>query len=354
MRICSGEIKGDPDIAGTGVVAAVFINAIVAIVLSITLWVYVFFCTPHIRLEVSDKHPRWIPVLRDTLVMQGDSQLISALAIIIASLVNIYKDEETPLYHIFIARSLAEICIAGHSASVILVPRTEHNWTLRLCLVFSTIVLWEVWSYVSISRFLRWDWETPHCLENDNVVPGEYEHWIIYSLIWVPLAYLPIYLNIWDWGRCWTDWFENLIIAYPRFLIEHRKDIYESQSISAFLGNALLSIVAAVGCVSFLAFAAMIPASCTLLPLQCIIALWWDIYDVTKARAANAHILVANPGYRSGKSFQNNDNPEHDWGFGQILPLVMLLLPILTFLDYWKSMNSFYRKGVSFRGFFLR
>ncbi|KAK0509126.1 hypothetical protein JMJ35_008497 [Cladonia borealis] len=37
MGICNGEIKGDPDIAGTGVVAAIFINAIVAIILSIIL-----------------------------------------------------------------------------------------------------------------------------------------------------------------------------------------------------------------------------------------------------------------------------------------------------------------------------
>ena len=125
MGECSGEIKGDPDIAGTGVVVAIFINAIVAIILSNVLWIYVFFYTPHIRLHVSNKHPRWISVLRDTLVMQGDSQLISGLAIIITSLVNIPKDDETPLYHIFIARSLADICLTGHSASIILVPRTE-------------------------------------------------------------------------------------------------------------------------------------------------------------------------------------------------------------------------------------
>ena len=56
--------------------------------------------------------------------------------------------------------------------------------------------------------------------------------------------------------------------------------------------------------------------------------------------AANAHIVVVNPQYRPERSFQNNDNPEHDWGFGQILPFVMLLLPILTALDYLESIKS--------------
>ena len=341
MGICDGEIKGNPDIAGTGIVAAVFINAIVTIILSNTLWIYVFFFTSHIRLRASDRHPRWIFVLRDTLVMQGDSQLISGLAIIIASLVNMYKDHETPLYHIFIARSLADICLTGHSASIILVPRTEHNWTFRLGLAFSTIGLWEFWSYAAIKRFRQWSSETPHCLENNNIFAGKYEHWIILSLVWVPLGYLPFYLNTWGPGRDWTDRFEALITAYPRYLIQHRNYIFDSVSIGDFLCRALLSIVEAVVCVIFLAFAVLVPASCTLLPLQSFISLWWDTYDVTVARAANAHIVVADPAYQSGRSFQNNDNPEHDWGFGQILPFVMLLLPILTALDYLESMEFF-------------
>ena len=340
MGICNGEIKGDPDIGGTGVVAAIFINAIVAIVLSIILWIYVFFYTPDFRLDVSKKHPRWISVLRDALVMQGDSQLISGLAIIIASLVNICKDDETPLYHIFVARALADACLTAHSASIILMHRTEHNWTFRLGLLLSTIVLWGFWSYAATERFRRWNWETPYCLENTNKVPGDYNHWIIWSIIWVPLGYIPLYLNMWEFGRNWTNKFEELIRACRRSLIHHSKDICRRRPIAEFLGKFSLLIIEAVVCVNVLPFTVFIPASCTLLPVQSVISLSWDIYDVVKARAANAHIVVANPEYRPGRSFQNNDNPEHDWGFGQILPFVMLLLPILTALDYLESIKA--------------
>ena len=356
MGICSGEIKGDPDIAGTGVVAAIFINAIVAIILSIILWFYVFFymetenvdspsepithaTTRHFRLYVSNKHPWWISVLRDALVMQGDSQLISGLAIVIASLVNVYKDDETPLYHIFIARALADVCLAGHSASIILIPRTEHNWWFRLGILLFTLGLWEIWSYAAIERFRRWNWETPYCLENTSKVPGDYNDWIFWSMLLIPLGYISPYLNVWEFGRNWTNKFEKLIMTCLRSLKDHSKDISRHRSIVDLLGKASLLILETLVCVNVLPFTVFIPASCTLLPVQSAISLGWDIYDVVKARAANAHIVVANPGYRPGRSFQNNDNPEHDWGFGQILPFVMLLLPILTALDYLKSIK---------------
>jgi hypothetical protein len=32
-------------------------------------------------------------------------------------------------------------------------------------------------------------------------------------------------------------------------------------------------------------------------------------------------------------SLQNNKNPEKNWGFGQLLPLLLLILPILQVLD---------------------
>ena len=52
MGECSGKIKGDPDIAGTGVVAAIFVNAIVATILSNILWIYVFFYTPQPQIHL--------------------------------------------------------------------------------------------------------------------------------------------------------------------------------------------------------------------------------------------------------------------------------------------------------------
>ena len=94
------------------------------------------------------------------------------------------------------------------------------------------------------------------------------------------------------------------------------------------------NLILAVTCVALCAFALLIPASRYLSPLQSLLSLTWTAYDVGTARAANTQIVVASPGHRgSSKSFQNNDNPEHDWSLGQVLPLIMPLLPILSNLD---------------------
>ena len=179
------------------------------------------------------------------------------------------------------------------------------------------------------------------------------ESWIIFSLVWMPLGYGTLYLSLWKSGRELTDIFEAGIIGFPRFVARRFRKIYENWfyprfrfSVTEIFKKSFYAAVSLVGCIIFLVFAVLIPTSRTLSPLQSAIFLWWDIYDVDRARKANAHIVVANPEYRSGKSFQNNDNPEHDWGFGQILPLVMLLFPILSALDMinGKTFDEYSRK----------
>ena len=199
---------------------------------------------------MSDKHSRWISVLRDTMVMQGDSQLISGLTIIIASLVNVCIDDETPLYHIFIARSLADICLTGHSANIILLARTEHNWTFRLGLLLCTIDLWEFWSYAAIERFQRWDGETLHCLENDSVIPGDYEHWIILSLAWMPLGYIPFLLNILESGLKLIEKFEKCVITYPLCVIEHARGSAKAVQLHNISSRASIYRSDAMRCIS--------------------------------------------------------------------------------------------------------
>ena len=315
MGLCDGEIKGNPDIAGTGVVAAIFVNALVATILSLILWVYVFFYARGVHLEISQKHPRWVSMLRDTLIMQGDSQLISDISIIIASLVNIHMDDETPLYHIFISRGLADVALTGYTSTIVLLPRTDHNWIFRLGLVVCTVILYEYWSYIAIERFRRWDSKTPHCLENSNIVPGEYHHWIIYSMFVISLDYLPLCLNKSETGLRWIESFERQVLAIPGVLVRQAKEVFQCRSVEAFLSHAAFFLCSTLICLLLLVFALFIPSSCTLLPAQAVLFTAWSLYDVTIARAANAHIVVSNPTYRPGMSFQNNANPEYDWGF---------------------------------------
>jgi hypothetical protein len=196
LGFCSGQIKGNSDIAGTAIVLSIFINAAIPIILDIVLWAYIYFYLEAEDLDPSPRHSTWIKVVRNMLIMLGDTQLVTGLAIITASLINIYRDGGIPLYHIFIARALTELTLTGHTAAIIHVYPAKHNWTLRMGLFVMLNLLWAWWSLLALTRFDRWNWETPHCLENNSVVPGNYDDWIHISLAWIPIQSITLYMSL--------------------------------------------------------------------------------------------------------------------------------------------------------------
>lgn len=318
-----------------------FSNAAIVILLSSILWYH------NIRrpsgFENDDDAPVWVPKLKQVLVTLGDTQLVSALAIIIASLTNIMKDDETPLYHIFIARGLADLSLTAHGAAIINVYPSQHNWVLRGCVITVIIGLWQWWSWLALNRFGLWKRQVPYCFENTNIVPAEYEDWIRLSLIWMPVGYISVYMNMWEHGRKLTDTYEEKIRRWPtdvfillKGCIQHVRSCRLPQELSKLLfavRDTVVALFAAIGLLVFLIFSVLFPSSRILSPLQASLFFAWNLYDVYTVRKANAQIVTANPAYRDGRSFQNNVNPEHDWGFGQIFPFVMILLPILAIFD---------------------
>ncbi|KAL4876772.1 hypothetical protein BJY04DRAFT_199437 [Aspergillus karnatakaensis] len=62
----------------------------------------------------------------------------------------------------------------------------------------------------------------------------------------------------------------------------------------------------------------------------------WAVYELVAARSANRHLLVAFPAGSTGNVGSHtggNANPEDDWGFGQLMPLFLLILPVLQIVD---------------------
>ena len=146
-------------------------------------------------------------------------------------------------------------------------------------------------------------------------------------------------MNLFESGPAFIDPFKQAVVKMPKMLTYNlqyssKGSAYSLPALAEILMQTAPNPILAVTCVALWAFALLIPASRYLSPMQSLLSLVRTAYDVGTARAANAQIVVPNPGYRgTSKSFQNNDDPTHDWGYGQILPLVMLLLPILSNLD---------------------
>ena len=184
--------------------------------------------------------------------MLGDTQLVTGLAVMIASSVNILTDEDTPLYHIFVARSLADVALVGHAAAVIQVYPTKHNWAARLFLVTVAVALWQWWTTIAIERFRGFQENdyannvTPVCFENNNVFGLDYTTWMYISLAWMPIGYSTLYLALWSRGRRLTDGFEELITSWPENMGQHLKKLKDAGENFSSVGDLTRMVVRAI------------------------------------------------------------------------------------------------------------
>ena len=334
------------------IVSAIFVNAAVTIVISASLWIYTYLHLHKDQLDLSRHPPKWVQIVKSVLVMQGDSQLIGILAIIITSLINIKSTVAIPLYHTFIARSLVDVALTGHAAAIVHIYPTQHHWGFRLVLFVMTMLLWQWWGWLALQNIRVSNRKGDHCFEGTNGLPGEYTTWFWMSLIWTPAVYLILYLNLWESGRKFTNRFEEVITTGPNFLKETialRFKTLAKSSASRNSTNPLKDFVISIGFAMIIllswTISLILPASRLLNPVQCVVSFIWDAYDVWVLREANARVIYEHPEKPPSPPFLRTvDDPENHWGFGQTLPFVMLLFPILSALDIFngifKSLTS--------------
>ena len=66
--------------------------------------------------------------------------------------------------------------------------------------------------------------KTPHCLESESFIPGDYVYWIIWSLrLDASGLHPPLFLNIGEPGHKLTGKFEKWITTCPLSVMEHAK-----------------------------------------------------------------------------------------------------------------------------------
>lgn len=337
------------------VVSAIFTNAAITIIISASLWIYIYIYLRKDQLDLSRHLPKWIQIVKSALVIQGDSQLIGVLAIIITSLVQIKSTVEIPLYHTFIARSLVDIALTGHAAAIVHVYPTQHYWGLRLVLLATTMLLWQWWGFLALRNLRTSNREDDHCFEDANGLLGEYTTWFWMSLFWTPITYLFLYLNLWESGRTLTNRFEEIIVTGPKLLRMTSLRFQTSANSSANPNptDALRNFVTSIGFTIIILISWMLalvfPASRLLNPIQSLLSFIWDAYDVWILREANARVIYEHPDKPPSPLFLTVDDPEDHWGFGQILPFVMLLFPILSALDMF---NGIIKRPASYPSYF--
>lgn len=355
---CQGELKGDPEVAGIGVVSSVFTTALIAIIFSWVLWYLALWEGKNTR-----NSKLYRAVLKCEFVL-ADIQLATALAIICSSIILILSSGETSLYHVFIARCLAQANFTGHGASFIFDIHKQSNWSLRVNLYYSAIVLYLCWTIMCIEEWKISRLQTPRCFWNDSRLWGWYTTWLYIDIPWTIAGSLWIFAEATGNLSYFLHELDSIMVEYlkeswvhlrsipknaKQIIYRHdRHDRYRSSRIHssrntlyewfrtgylvlfyAFIGN----VVSAIGKLIVGSLIAVTLSPPSTIPFTSIWFFAWHIYDTDTARRANHDILVAFPVNSESVSLHNNLNPEDDWGFGQLLPFFLLIIPFLQMAD---------------------
>ena len=324
------------------IAAANWATSAVALMLSFLLWYWTFV------LPLDRAKSRAFRIARDAIVAIGDTQLLMATGITIASLIMIKAEGASSLYHIFIARCLTGVNIAGQGAAIIYGSGSRFNWDLRLGLMVAFIPLYLYWTAICIEEFEKFDYQTPHCFKNENFVGGRYTTWMKVDLMWMPPGYAVVLMQRFERSRDWVDGFDTHLRLWPVEIYKNVKDAHRAAGRRPTLVTKAVANIILISFYIFLAllylalviltFVAISPPS--VLPFSQLFFFLWAVYDEITVWNSNAPSVVACPSGLPHVSLQSNQNPEHDWGFGQILPLLLLLLPILQISDLFTGMSS--------------
>ncbi len=322
----NGELQGDPDIAGNGLVIAMWSLTALTVITSWGLWY-----SKILRRNDVESSREYRVLLKCALVL-GDIQLCNALAITMASIILIRSDKVTSLYHIFIARGLTQANLSGHGAALIFDTTKQANWQLRLTMLAVVLVLYTYWTALCIDEFKQWRDVTPRCFTNYSRVPFWYTTWMYIDIPWTLIGYCWIFAETVGYLQAYLLVLnEKVLTLISDIMLDCHEAVTRLVQFKLFHG-AFLIITAFLRAIAFLVLTITIGPPVTA-PLASTLFLLWGIYDVETARRANRDILVLLPVGSENTSNHGHLNPEDDWGYGQLLPLILLILPLLQMAD---------------------
>jgi hypothetical protein len=276
-----------------------------------------------------------------------DLNLVTSLGLIISSLSKIAQDNQYPLYHIFLARSLANLAILGHNASSFVYKkmRSCKKWSLYLRWFLSAVavVLYLCWSAITLHRFEAWESRdgrsyTPECFSTHRYtfpMPGSMSFWIWVNIFWIPSGY------IWILAYPFSDVIHNALVGLDdltvwmlrklsetKFAVSNpRRTLKKVLSLALQVAQVLL-MVALVALWFHLNL--LLPADLVTPITYFVFGIAWNGYDICAIKRSNLNAVV---GVLQTASPAESTNPETEFGIGQILPIIMILQVVLSLLD---------------------
>jgi len=266
-------------------------------------------------------------------------------------MIKLAADPQYPLYHIFLGRSLAFMAINGHNTGMYFVYskfQRHHpiSLYLRSCLSLVTVTAYLAWSVIALQRFKEWDWDTyewpdytPMCFNYQlNRVPWSFTFWIWAFMLLVPLGYT--WLLIIPFSKAGADILHYAFEATDQFTVDIVKGVFfgkfapvrrSSQKpferIRLYLWGAVKYFLGVI----WLLICIFIFPTTAMQPFSALVSLAWDIYDVLTIKVGNRNVVADS--LQVLPTSPEPENPELQWGYGQIFPIVMLLMWVVAVLD---------------------
>ncbi|EWG51609.1 hypothetical protein FVEG_16820 [Fusarium verticillioides 7600] len=311
---CYGQIQANSDIAGWGTIATFAVNASMGVFFSSKIWLaHVKNIYSHARSEqplttgLSSSSQSLTP-WDELLLSIADTNLVSALGVVVSSLVNLLSDIDAyPNYHLWIAWILADLALMGFGAASQIYRKVRDNQAERYRLIPRTVLacvtwaLWIYWTYLILTRFQAFEatWNarkshTPQCFSTHLDISDDrftftfwiYMNffWVSQSFIWIILTPSPVHVYFDRWLFTFDIWLVRLATSVPR-AIWHLIRRRGPRTASIIIGSAwLFHVLPTYAAVLFL-----LPSHLMDLPFA-LIFIPWDIYDIFIAKKATKEL----------------------------------------------------------------
>ena len=110
------------------------------------------------------------------LATLGDTQLVTALAIITSSIILMKRSDDLSLYDVFIGRCLVQASLAGHGTALVFDLKKQCNWKARLWLLGITLLLHFAWTVMCIEEFHWFSLKNRRRCTYNNTLVGRVSH----------------------------------------------------------------------------------------------------------------------------------------------------------------------------------
>lgn len=315
---------------------------------------------PQAQTQVEESDIEDLSPAENLVLALSDTCHVSGLAVAISSIIKIaVSGADYPTYHLFIARCLCFLALTGYyvgqlGSSIYAKLYARYPWKLKVRVFLSvlTMLIFITWSFIAIPRFSAWEFKenivfTPQCFSThlDTLSPFSFSFWIWLDMIWIPQGLIWMLLMPWAFSDRVDIFLGKIDVLFLWIIFRvallwtclHRVKL-STLGLMLFCARLLATCLATLSTLAgFVVWILFLPTDSIAVPAA-LLNFAWSTYDVVITKQSNTGSVVD---VLQTPSPPGPTNGEMEFGFGQIFPIVMILLWLVAGIDFVSSRLDF-------------